>query len=115
MLCVVPVLRGCVWYVLLLCKEEGFSPVSLQLLRGGIWACMKYIYLCLCWVLFWDRDYVIRLPYVWYYIDVTSSYMLVGNVSPRGHMCFRCLMFSLAVPCELLFFFILLPLGLELW
>ena len=23
---------------LLLCKEEGSSPVSLQLLRGGIWA-----------------------------------------------------------------------------
>ena len=26
---------------LLLCKEEGSSPVSLQLLRGGIWACMR--------------------------------------------------------------------------
>ena len=25
---------------LLLCKEEGSSPVSLQLLRGGIWACL---------------------------------------------------------------------------
>ena len=24
---------------LLLCKEEGSSPVSLQLPRGGIWAC----------------------------------------------------------------------------
>ena len=30
----VPVLHGRVWYVLLLCKEEGSSPVSLQLLRG---------------------------------------------------------------------------------
>ena len=36
---------------LLLCKEEGSSPVSLQLLRGGIWACMRYPCLCLCWVL----------------------------------------------------------------
>ena len=27
------------------------SPVSLQLLRGGIWACMRYPCLCLCWVL----------------------------------------------------------------
>ena len=30
--------------------------------------------------------------------------MLVRNASPRGPMCFRCLMFSLSGPCELLFF-----------
>ena len=36
---------------LLLYKEEGSSPVSLQLLRGGIWACMRCPCLCLCWVL----------------------------------------------------------------
>ena len=29
--------------------------------------------------------------------------MLVRNASPRGPMCFRCMMFSLSVPCELLF------------
>ena len=28
--------------------------------------------------------------------------MLVRNASPRGPMCFRCLMFSLSGPCELL-------------
>ena len=39
---------------LLLCKEEGSSPVSLQLLRGGIWVCMRYV--CV-FVGFWDRDY----------------------------------------------------------
>ena len=33
---------------LLLCKVEGSSPVSLQLLRGGIWACMRCPCLCLC-------------------------------------------------------------------
>ena len=38
---------------LLLCKVEGSSPVSLQLLRGGIWACMRCPCLCLCWVLGW--------------------------------------------------------------
>ena len=26
-----------------ICKEEGSSPVSLQLLRGGIWACMRSV------------------------------------------------------------------------
>ena len=36
---------------LLLCKEEGSSPVSLQLLRGGIWACVRCPCLCFCWVL----------------------------------------------------------------
>ena len=36
---------------LLLCKEESSSPVSLQLLRGGIWVCPRCPCLCLCWVL----------------------------------------------------------------
>ena len=29
--------------------------------------------------------------------------LLVRNASPRGPMCFRCLMFSLSGPCEMLF------------
>ena len=29
--------------------------------------------------------------------------MLVKNASPGGHMCFKCLMFNLSGPCELLF------------
>ena len=44
----------------------------LQLLRGGIWACMRCPYLCLCWVL--DRDYVSQLPCVRYYVFVKSSF-----------------------------------------
>ena len=36
-----------------LCKEEGSSPVYLQLMGGGIWACMGCRCLCLCWVLEW--------------------------------------------------------------
>ena len=53
---------------LLLCKEEGSSPVSLQLLRGGIWACMRCVF-----VGFWDRDYVSQLPCV-RYVFVKSSF-----------------------------------------
>ena len=50
-------------------------------------------------------DYVSQLPYVWYYVGVKSSFnMLVRNASPRGPMCFRCLMFNLSGSCELLFF-----------
>ena len=40
--------------------------------------------------------------------------MLVRNASPRGLMCSRCMMFNLSGPCELLFYFVLLPLGSEL-
>ena len=29
--------------------------------------------------------------------------VLVRNASPRGPICFRCMMFSLSGPCELLF------------
>ena len=29
--------------------------------------------------------------------------MRVRNVSPRGYMCFRCLMLSLSRPCDMLF------------
>ena len=40
---------------------------------------------------------------MWYYVRVKSSFQHVGEeiVSPRGPMCFRCLMFSLSGPCEL--------------
>ena len=41
--------------------------------------------------------------------------MLVRNASPKGPMCFKCLMFSLAGPCELIFYIVLLPLRPELW
>ena len=41
--------------------------------------------------------------------------MLVRNASPRGPMYYRCLMFSLSGPGELLFYLVLLPLGPELW
>ena len=59
------------WVCLLLCREEGSSPVSLQLLRGGIWAC-RSTRVCV-FVGFWDRDYVSQLPCVRYYVFVKSK------------------------------------------
>ena len=41
--------------------------------------------------------------------------ILVRNASPRGPMCCRCLIFNLSGPCELYFYFVVLPLGPELW
>ena len=56
----------------MLCKEEGSSSISLQLLRGGIWACVSAIvYVC---VVFSNGEYVSQLPYVWYYVGVKSSF-----------------------------------------
>ena len=64
---------------------------------------------------FWDWDYVSQLPYEWYYAGIMSRFpMLVRNASPRGPMCFRCLVFNLSGPYELLFLLCLLPLGPEL-
>ena len=39
---------GCVWYVCCYVKKKA---VSLQLVRGGIWVCMRCHCLCICWVL----------------------------------------------------------------
>ena len=58
-LCFVPVLHGCVWYVCSYVRKKALIQ-CLQLLRGGIWVCMRDP--CLE---FWDGDYVSQLPYVW--------------------------------------------------
>ena len=80
---------------LLLCKEESSSPVSLQLLRLGIWACVRgalvYVFLGLL-----DSDYVSQHPNVWYYVVVESSFKhaLENYVSNRAYV-FGCLIFGL--------------------
>ena len=103
-------LRGCVCcYVM-----KNALLQSLQLLRGGIWACMRCHCLCLC--CFWDGDYVSQLPYVRHNVLVKSSLKHAREEceSKRAYV-FRCLMFSLSGPCELVFYFVLLRLGPELW
>ena len=42
---------------------------------------------------------------------LANFHMPMRNASPRGPMCFRCLMFNLSGPCELLFFYYLLDLS----
>ena len=83
---------------LLLCNEEGSSLVSLQLLRGGIWACKRCPYLCL---LGFGMGTMLSNFHIVVLRDIFN--MLVRNVSPRGPMCFRYVMFGLSGPCELLF------------
>ena len=102
MLCFVPVLRGVCLVCLQLCKEEGSSLVSLQLLRGGIWALSMSL-----------LGFVMGTMLANYYmcgimlVFRTVFNMLVRNVSPRRPMCCMCLMFSFQdlVSSELLFLF----------
>ena len=87
---------------LLLCKEEGsYSvsaiterrdmglyevPLSMSLVGFGMGTMLANFHVC-------GIMLVVRAVFN----------MLVGNASPRGPMCFKCLMFSLSRPCELLF------------
>ena len=46
----VPVLHGCVWYVCCYVRKKVLLQCR-QLLRGGIWACMRCSCMCHCLVL----------------------------------------------------------------
>ena len=70
-----------VYVYLLLCKEEGPS-----FLGFGMGTMLANFHMC-------GIMLVLRAVFN----------MFVRNASPTGPMCFRCLMFSLSGPCELLF------------
>ena len=78
-LCFVPVLRGCVWYVCCYIRKKTLLQ-CLQLLRGGIWAWMRCPCLCLgmgtMLANFHTCDIMLVLRAV--------LNMLVRNASPRG-------------------------------
>ena len=61
-------------------------PLSMSLLAFGMGAMLVNFHVCGIMLLL---------------ISVLNMFM--GNASPRESMCFRCLMFSLSVPCQLLF------------
>ena len=61
-------------------------PLSMSLLGFGMGIILANVHMCVIML-------VLRAVFN----------MLVRNASPRGHMCFRCLMFNLSGPCELLF------------
>ena len=92
----------CLGVFAVLCKEEGSSPVSAITERRdmGLYEVPSYMFLLgygmgtmlanfhMCGIML-----VLRAVF----------YILVRNVSPRGSMCFSCMIFSLSGPCELLF------------
>ena len=85
---------------LLLCREEGSSvssiterrdlglyemPLSVSLLGLGIGTMLANFHV-------WGIMFLLR----------AVLNILVRNANPRGPMCFRCLIFNLSGPCELL-------------
>ena len=99
-LCFAPVLRGCGCYYV----RQKTLLQCLQLLRGGIWVCMRCPCLCVCCLCFGMGTMFAKF-HVWCIMFSLSAVLnrLMRNTSPRGLMCFRCLIFSLSWPCELLF------------
>ena len=58
---------------LLLCIEEGSSPASLQLLRGGIWMGLYAVPLSIS-LLAVGMGTVLAKQYLWYYVIVKISF-----------------------------------------
>ena len=71
---------------LMLCKEEGYSPVSLQILRGGIWGKLLDFTLFYCLLDMRSGE-----------CDVVSLYVVCCSVN--GFVCFMCCVFDSV--CEL--------------
>ena len=72
------------WAIEEMLRDMGLyeMPLSITLLGFGMGTMLANFHMC----------------------GVKSSFnMLVRNTSPIGPMCFRCLMYSLSGPCELLF------------
>ena len=64
----------------------------------------RHVFSALFDAFFFDVDYVSQFPCGIMLMLRAVFNMLVRNASSRGHICFRCLMFRLSGPCELLVF-----------
>ena len=72
MLCFVPVLHGCVWYVCCYVRKKVFLPCLCNYCEEG-YGPVRGALVCI-FVGFWDRDYVSQLSCVRYYVFVKSSF-----------------------------------------
>ena len=81
---------------LLLCKEEGSSPVSAITKRRDMG--LYELHLCMSLL-------GLGMGTMLANFHMCGIMLVLRNGSPRGPICFRCLMFSLPGLCELLFLF----------
>ena len=111
-LCVLPSLESVVLctsvaWVCLVClwlyMEEGSSPVSAITERRYM---VLYEVLLSMYLLGFRMGTMLAIFHMCGIMLVLRAVfnMLVRNAIPRGPMCFKCLMFNLSRPCELLFF-----------
>ena len=102
MLCFVPVLRGCIWFVCCYVRKKDSSPVSEITERRDIG--LYEVSLSMSLLGFWMGTMLANFHMCGIMLVLkTVINMLVRNAIPRGPMCFRCLMFTLSGSCELLF------------
>ena len=89
---------------LLLCKEEGSSPVSFFAITERRDMGLYGVPLSMSLLGFWMGTMLANLHMCGIMLVLRAVFnMLVRNASPRGPMRFRCLMFNLPGPWELLF------------
>ena len=87
---------------LLLCKEESSSPVSVITERRNMGLYVMPLSMSLLG--FGMGTMLAKFHMCGIILVLRAAFnMLVKNASPRGPICYRCLMFSLSGPCELRF------------
>ena len=78
MLCFVPVLRGCAWYVCGYVRKKALLQCLCNYLEeeyGHVRGALVCVF-----VGFWDGDYVSQLPCVRYYVGVKRSFQHAREV-----------------------------------
>ena len=89
------------WVCLRLCKDECSSPVSAITERRDMG--LHEVPLSMTLLGFGMGTMVANFHMIGIMLVLRADFnMLVRNVSPRGPMCFRFMMFNLSGPCELL-------------
>ena len=102
MLCFVSLVAWVCLVYSLLCKEEGSSPVSEITVRRDM--CLYEVTVPMSLLGFGMGSMLANFHICGIMLVLRAVFnMVVRNASPRGPMCFRCLIFSLSGPCELLF------------
>ena len=109
MVCVIPVLHGCAWYICCYVRKKTLLQcLAINERRDmGLYAVPLSVFVGIC-----DGGYVRQLPYVWYYEQFSTCSW--GMRVQEG----LCVLGAWCLVCQdlvICFYFVLMPLGPELW